>query len=59
MEQKEKEILNILDMMTGARLKSAVIRMCAAVGLDGRMELELQALPLPLAIVNGKLSFLG
>jgi hypothetical protein len=46
-------------MMTGARLKSAVIRTCAAVGLDGKMELELQALPLPLALVNGKPSFLG
>jgi hypothetical protein len=45
--------------MTGARLKSAVIRTCAAVGLDGKMELELKALPLPLAMVNGKPSFLG
>jgi hypothetical protein len=56
---KAEKILNILDMMTGARLKSAVIRTCAAVGLDGKMELELQALPLPLAMVNGKPSFLG
>ena len=56
---KAEKVLNILDMMTGARLKSAVIRTCAAVGLDGKMELELQALPLPLALVNGKPSFLG
>ncbi len=56
---KAEKVLNILDTMTGARLKSAVIRTCAAVGLDGKMELELQALPLPLAMVNGKPSFLG
>jgi hypothetical protein len=56
---KAEKILNILDMMTGARWKSAVIRTCAAAGLDGKMELELQALPLPLALVNGKPSFLG
>ncbi len=56
---KAEKILNILDMMTGAWLKSAVIRTCAAVGLDSKMELELQALPLPLAMVIGKPSFLG
>jgi len=56
---KTEVVLTILDNMTGARLKSAVIRMCAAVGLDEKMELELQALPLPLAMVNGKPSFLG
>jgi hypothetical protein len=56
---KAEVVLTILDNMTGARLKSAVIRMCAAVGLDEKMELELQALPLPLAMVNGKPSFLG
>jgi hypothetical protein len=40
----------------GVRLKSSVIRMCAAVGLvDGKMELALQAL----AMVNGMPSFLG
>jgi hypothetical protein len=56
---KPELVIKILDLMTGARLKSAVIRTCAAVGLDGKMELELQALPLPLAMVNGKPSFLG
>jgi hypothetical protein len=56
---KAEKVLSILDMMTGARLKSAVIRTCTAVGLDGKMELELQALPLPLAMVNGEPSFLG
>ncbi len=56
---KAEKVLSILDMMTGARLKSAVIRTCTTVGLDGKMELELQALPLPLAMVNGKPSFLG
>jgi hypothetical protein len=56
---KPELVIKILDMMTGARLKSVVIRTCAVVVLDGKMELELQALPLPLAMVNGKPSFLG
>jgi hypothetical protein len=51
---KLEVVLKVLDKMTGARLKSAFIRTCAAVGLDWRMELELKALPLPLARVNGK-----
>jgi hypothetical protein len=56
---KVEKVINILNMMTGTRLKSAVIRTCADVALDGKMELKLQALPLPLAMVNGKPSFLG
>jgi hypothetical protein len=40
---KSEVVLKVLDKMTGARLKSAVIRTCAAVGLDWRMELELKA----------------
>jgi hypothetical protein len=34
---KVEKVINILDMMTGTRLKSAVIRTCADVGLDGKM----------------------
>jgi hypothetical protein len=56
---KTADVINTLDHMTGTRFKSAVIRFCAAVGLDGRMELELQGLPLPLSVVTGKPSFLG
>jgi hypothetical protein len=56
---KAEVVFKFQDQMTGARLKSAVIRMCAAVGLDEKMELEMQALPLFLAMVNGKPSFLG
>jgi len=56
---KADVLIKILDGVSDTRFKSAVLRFCAAVGLDFKMEMELQGLPISLGAVSGKPSFLG
>ena len=52
-------VLKHLDKIPDDTCKSAVLRVAAAVGLDGRMTMELQSLPMTKTAAEGKPTFNG
>jgi hypothetical protein len=52
-------VLKALDKLPDGRQKSAIVRVCAAVAEDLRMELVMQSLPMSQACAEGKPSYRG